>query len=310
MVNKLSLEKVGVKGEKREGVAYVADYSKKMSEKTGKTHIAGILKNKTDIMSFKVWQEKIPEFEAAVENSRIVNFTGILDDFGGTISITLSNADAYEGPFGIADFVEGLDETKLECEFWELITNNCDKETTEILKLLFSTPYVKERFFKEFAGKVMHDALPGGLANHTIKMMKLFLAVTNLYDFWDENKSLMIAAIALHDVGKIYELNDGSYTKNSFITHIDECLEQLLYPNKKEIIALKGEDFYNYLKNAVKGHMNQFESLANTVYAMAIHMIDNLEAWLTKASHSAKFEFTELANGDKVIGKGADTLYI
>jgi 23S rRNA maturation-related 3'-5' exoribonuclease YhaM len=306
MIKKINLDAIlasNTKGEKHEGVGYILSFTKKVSEGTGKQFITFNLCDNGTICSGKVWQENIEAFEKATQNSKIINLSGTVDTFGGTSSIVVTSCSEYIGPFTIVDFVKGYDEDELKKEFWGLVETNTSTKAQNCLKAIFEEPIVKERFFKEFAGKAMHDAKPGGLANHTIKMMELFITGMKRHDFWKKNVDLIMMGIAVHDIGKVREMTNGSYNKNSFITHIQHGCEILTH-YKDIIVENFGEDFYAFLESIIVGHHDEFETKARTIYALIVHMLDNLEAKLTGFAEAIEGNnYSTSENGDAVLNR-------
>ena len=90
----------------------------------------------------------------------------------------------------------------------------------------------------------------------------------------------MVISLALHDVGKIYEMHDGVYQKYSFLTHRGLGLEHLLQ-YKKLIVDLYDEEFFYMICSVLLQHHGEYGENPRTVYAMIVHMIDDLEAQLT-----------------------------
>lgn len=62
-----------------------------------------------------------------------------------------------------------------------------------------------EAFFKSPAAKTNHHAFVGGLAYHTLSILRLAQAVCSLYP--DINRSLLYAGATIHDLGKTIELS-------------------------------------------------------------------------------------------------------
>jgi 23S rRNA maturation-related 3'-5' exoribonuclease YhaM len=311
MIKKINLDAIlasNTKGEKHEGVGYVLSYTKKVSEGNGKQFITFNLCDNGTVCSGKVWQENVEAFEKATQNSKIINISGTVDTFGGTSSIVVTSCSEYIGPFTIVDFVKGIDENELETRFWNFIKDNASTNVETCLRKIFEEPIVKERYFKEFAGKMMHDALPGGLANHVLKMLDIFKTLSTNIPFWKQNSDLMIMGIALHDIGKIEEMTNGSYNKNSFLTHIYRGIA-LLEKYKELIVSEFSLDFYEKLISILIGHHDEYETKARTIYAMIVYMIDNLDAKSTGFAEDYEANnFTTSDNGDQIFKR--DNLWI
>ena len=90
----------------------------------------------------------------------------------------------------------------------------------------------------------------------------------------------MVIGIALHDIGKIFEMRNGTYQKFSFLTHRGLGFEYLS-DYKKIITDLYDEEFYYMVCSVLLQHHGECGENPRTLYAMLVHKIDDLEAVLT-----------------------------
>lgn len=141
---------------------------------------------------------------------------------------------------------------------------------------------VSKRIVREYAAYSHHDNCPSGLLAHTVKCIKIYNGIKATYAFLKDEitNDLMVISITLHDIGKIYEMHDGIYQEYSFITHRGLGLEHLM-PYKKMIVGLYSEEFYYMICSVILQHHGEYGEYPRTVYAMIVHMIDDLEAQLT-----------------------------
>ena len=173
----------------------------------------------------------------------------------------------------------GYDRCKLEDEFYKFLSQSGPNVEQLVNKIIVGD--VKERFFSEFAAKRKHDACVGGLANHTIKMLRLAKTmIANDERLLPFNDIIYIGVIC-HDLGKIRELYMGNYVKNSFISHREHGCE-MMYEIKEEIMDLFGEDFFYHLLSVIRGHHHVYDEKAKTVYAYIVHLIDMIDAQVTE----------------------------
>ncbi len=115
-----------------------------------------------------------------------------------------------------------------------------------IKMILDETIFKYNEYFLYPAAKAIHHAHIGGLATHSLNMLKLAEVYINLYDL---NYDIIIAGCLLHDFGKIYELTDYGLNyslEGNLLGHIAICYEMvsnvardLNINQEKEIIALK-----------------------------------------------------------------------
>lgn len=141
---------------------------------------------------------------------------------------------------------------------------------------------VYERITKEYAAAVHHDSCPTGLLAHMTKCIRLYNGVKGAYAFLKDEKTndLMVISLALHDLGKIYEMYDGVYMNTSYVTHRALGYEHLTY-HKSIITELYGIEFFYMLASVLLQHHGEYGEAPKTVYALLAHLIDNMEAQLT-----------------------------
>jgi 3'-5' exoribonuclease len=183
---------------------------------------------------------------------------------------------------------------------WQFILETIGKVSDPRLRALCDA-FVKEfseRFRRTAAARRNHHARRGGLVEHTAQMMRLGLAIAQLYP--QLNVDLLIAGILFHDSGKLWE---NHYPETGFVMDYDERGElvghisiglELVNSLWRKIFADNGDAWKNltppsedvrlhllHLIGAHHGEM-QFGSPVNpkTPEAMALHYIDNLDARL------------------------------
>jgi 3'-5' exoribonuclease len=112
---------------------------------------------------------------------------------------------------------------------------------------------------------------------------------------------MLILGINLHDIGKIKEMKDGDYRKNSFVTHREFGVE-LLYANRALITEKFDDDFFYRLISIIRGHHDEYEEKAKTVYAYIVHLIDMLDSQVTHILDVVEGEgLKEDSSGDKFV---------
>lgn len=284
-------------------------------------YIAGIMTDKETEVSFKVWDSTLVEYLKSAITAGFVptlaTIQGTVGTYNGKLDYTLSSATLNGHPIpgmGItaADFMPSLPCDALWAEFCGFINNNLSAPWITMLTTVMATSAdffthglkigrstLNELMMTAYAATRYHDNIRGGLLNHTLKMLKTAAVLTSQPDtLWSRNKDLLYAGIILHDVGKIQEIADGSYSKNSFVSHRVMGVEYLA-ANKEAIVDTVGIDNYYRLLSIVIGHHDQFGTPADTVWAYAIHLIDNLDAFTTGVDDMVKKgELSVASNGD------------
>jgi len=136
-----------------------------------------------------------------------------------------------------------LNEIRLSIESY---LNQIENKT---LKDVTTAVYEKHesKYYLHPAATKFHHAYIGGLAYHTLTMLKLVDAMLMVYDYL--NKDLLYASTILHDISKIDEISgvDGEYTTEGLLLghlvmasiEIDKAATTLGLDNTEEVLLLK-----------------------------------------------------------------------
>jgi 3'-5' exoribonuclease len=183
---------------------------------------------------------------------------------------------------------------------WQFILETIAKIADPRLHAL-GEAFVKEfgeRFRRTAAARKNHHARRGGLVEHTAQMMRVALAIAQLYP--QLNVDLLIAGILFHDSGKLWE---NHFPETGFVMDYDERGElvghisiglELVNTLWRKIstdnsdtwknLTPSSEDVRLHLLHLIGAHHGeqQFGSPVDpkTPEAMALHYIDNLDARL------------------------------
>lgn len=191
--------------------------------KNGKQFIAFTFQDKSGQMDGKYWDASNEDVEKFIAGT-VVQVSGKRELYQGNPQVrlyklrltTLGEPDRPEqfiesAPMKKEDMVEEINQTLFE------ITNaNWNRIVRHLL-----TKYQKE-YFESPAAKRFHHAFHGGLAYHTLSMLRL--AKTVVHQYPNINQSLLYAGVIIHDLGKVIELTgpvSTEYTlEGNLIGHI------------------------------------------------------------------------------------------
>ena len=101
-------------------------------------------------------------------------------------------------------------------EMWEelqqvILKHVNDEFLLELLNMLFADETIVQKFLTAPAAKLIHHNYLGGLLEHTLEVIDLCLKIAELYP--DKiSVPLLITGAVLHDVGKIEEYDQDSFT--------------------------------------------------------------------------------------------------
>ncbi|MCT3599819.1 3'-5' exoribonuclease YhaM family protein [Lactobacillus amylovorus] len=158
------------------------------------------------------------------------------------------------------------------------------------------------RFFDYPAGKSNHHAVRGGLAFHTLSMLKDAKGLADNYE--QINRSLLYAGCILHDMGKVLELTGQAATQytteGNLVGHLVLIDEQIMLAAQDLKIDLESEDLL-LLRHMVLSHHGRLEygspKLPALLEAEILHRIDDMDAMVYAVTnalqHTGKGTFTE-----------------
>ena len=288
----LTMELLNAKTDKDyiEGYCLVQSY-KIDKTKNGDDYINGTLMAKGSI-PFKAWNNSsaFPEFKNYNYNGQVVSVVGTVNVYNGQKSIIVSNVTAINDIKAETFLEDKYDITYYTSVLHKLIEKYCTANGVELVnKVLFNNTEVFERFKMEFAASSHHDNCKGGLIAHTVKVVNAMAYIINMYPDLvkgkddaetSKNIDLLIIGSALHDIGKIDEMNFGGYTEISRVTHRFLGIEHIM-EFKSWIIETFGNIWYYNLVSVFLQHHNEFDDKARTVWAYLIHKADLLDSEMT-----------------------------
>lgn len=164
------------------------------------------------------------------------------------------------------------------------------------------------------AAKTIHHAYRGGLLEHVVSMLELASMVATHYPELD--RDLLLVGVLFHDLGKLLEIgampaNDYT-TEGQLVGHVvmgrdllrERCAAVPDFPKDDEV----------RLEHLVLAHQGRLEYGSpvepRTAEAVALHMIDNLDAKLAQlrqaARHQSGFQYMRGIGRWMYLGSGKD----
>lgn len=215
---------------------------------------------------------------------KVVNIKGIKETYNGSDQIKIVDIKLLpEGSYDVKDFTVGSPLSTNEAEeiinsfVFDIINPNLNRIVRELLNKH------KKEFYDYPAAKVNHHDFAGGLAFHTIGILRLAKSVASLYDGIDV--SMLYAGAILHDLGKTIELSGPIGTEYTFegklIGHISLIDEEIVQTSTDLGINLHDNDLV-LLRHTVLAHHGLLEYGSPvrpmTLEAQILHNLDELDA--------------------------------
>ncbi len=265
----------------------------------GNPYLRLTLEDRTGTIEAFVWDDA-ERLNAEVAPGDVVEVSGRPKVHRGTPQVQVLWArrltDEERAQVDPADLREGLDRDARDRN-WTAIRELVDELENEplrgLLRGFIDDPTFRRRFSDARAAKAFHHAYDGGLAEHTLTLMRLARAVAALYP-GRIDRDLLVAGAFLHDVAKVAEFDPdtGEYTDaGRLVGHITLGVRML----DERIAGLPGfpEALRLQLAHLILAHHERAEwgspVRPQTVEAIALHFLDNLDAkvngawaWLEK----------------------------
>lgn len=218
--------------------------------RNGKNYLALVFQDTSGEISANLW-DSTPQHKEEFTEGRVVFLKGKREEYKGSPQLRIdsirlatdsepNNSELYveRAPMKKDEMVEIINKAVLQ------IT------VPEINRIVRHILNKYQKLFMEFpAAKTNHHAFHGGLAYHTVTMLKIAQSLTEIYP--NLNRSLLYGGIILHDIGKVMELTGPTATQytleGNLIGHIilinDEitkaCVDLSIDENDEDVILLK-----------------------------------------------------------------------
>lgn len=275
--------------------------------KNGSKFISFVFCDKSGEITAKFWnasEKDIHDFQAG----RVVHLSGKRENYQNNpqVKIFSMRLPHESEPHDSLAFVPQAPEDQhvMEKEFNEFFKQIKNPAWSKIVHYLIQKHH--EQFFTYPAAKKNHHAFAGGLAYHTLSILRLAKAVTDEYSF--VNRSLLYAGAMLHDLGKTIELSGPIATQytleGNLIGHIVLIDEEIV-----KACNILGIDFHSeemiLLRHMILSHHGLLEYGSpvqpHVMEAEILHHLDNLDATIQMMKgaleHTDKSEFSEMIFG-------------
>jgi 3'-5' exoribonuclease len=261
------------------------------ANRSGNLYLQLRLADRTGSLTAMMWNAN-DRVSQSFESGDYVRVQGASQFYNGQMQLILTKVNSVD-PATIheSDFVV-LGPAEVE----QLLSNMSDRlrqvedvHLRSLAEAFLVDEILVERFLKAPAGIKNHHAYQGGLLQHVVSLMGVADRVADQYPRL--NRDLLLLGVLFHDLGKVEELSydkDMSYTTaGQLLGHVVQGVE-LLEKKLRQAEELSGEPFpdslSNHLKHLILSHHGEYEygspKLPMTPEAMALHLIDNLDAKL------------------------------
>ncbi|MQS75566.1 HD domain-containing protein [Lactobacillus halodurans] len=270
--------------------------------KNGKNFLSLVFEDKSGQIPGKYWDASEEDAEH-YHVGAVVQLEGRRDLYQGKPQVNITRLGVLDPKtVDMSQFVQTapMKRKDMEAEFDDVFLQITNGSWNRIVRYLFKKYH--DRFFTSAAAKTNHHDFQGGLAYHTLSMVRM---AENIADQYPQiNRALLIAGACLHDFGKIIELTgslDIEYTfEGNMLGHIMIVDEEIVKAASALDISLESEDMI-LLRHMILSHHGLLEygspERPKLLEAEVLHNIDMMDAsinMITKAlDKTEKGKFSE-----------------
>lgn len=279
----LDLDEAKERSKRSVGAVYIRNKPQIRSGKKN-DYMVGRFTNKDQEVDFKIWEEHI--YRPVVEHGTGIYQAEVVgSEYNNQVYLTVTRIEVQKDEsINKEDFLSSVPMEKIQT-LWKDARQNLSRlgvqdKTWMLIDKMTDNKIIKDRFWVEGAATNHHDNLIGGLANHSIKMLRILATLVENDKRLVKHIDLLTVGTLLHDVGKVFEYDNLEMGKYWYANHRARGLEYIA-EFRDEIISTFDERFYRQLQSIIIGHHGDYGDRPTTVAAAIVHYIDTLESQVT-----------------------------
>jgi 3'-5' exoribonuclease len=281
-------------GQHVDGMIFGIANATKRSDKNNNPYYDIKLQDNSGMIKGKIWSDVIPAIPQELLNpGKVVRVTGEVGSYRDQLQFTVQEmSEATDMEYELSDLQNAskIKPKEAQKRVEGYLKKISDKELKKLVES-FLNEY-SDKYYLASAAKVNHHQFVGGLVEHTLEMLDIAWSIKDYYSNADYD--IVTAAILLHDMGKVWELERQGFATmysipGKLVGHIVMVIEKLNqfvienYTNYEEILDSKQ---YLLLKHAVLAHHGKMEYgspvIPLTIEAEIVSKSDDL-SWSTRA---------------------------
>lgn len=264
--------------------AFIVSRKELRKTKAGAPYLALELADKSGKVDARLW-DGVSRYKDAFAEKDYVAVSGRTEKYRDQLQVVVNSLRRCgDEEVDASDFlrVVGTDRVELEGELRQALDEVRGTHLRALLQSFLDDQDFMRRFTTAPAAKNYHHPYLGGLLEHTASTVRICRMICDLYP--DVDRDLLITAAALHDIGKIRELD---YDRTIDYSDAGRFLGHLLLSDemiRERIAAQPGfpPDLAMRLRHAVLSHHGELEwgspKRPKTLEAIVLHHVDNLDA--------------------------------
>src|SRR5688572_20682868 len=273
---------------------YVVSGKQFSATQTNKHFIKAFVSDRTCQVTARMWNATRDVFNAMPE-SGFVRLRGRVENYQNNLQIIIEQMwAAKDGTFEVDDLMpHTVKDIDTMCQrVFEICQSVQNRHLNALLQTYLDDEELMNNMCKAPAAMSFHHAYIGGLLEHTLNAMEVADAIVPFYP--KLNRDLVIAGIFLHDLAKTWELtyacafgySDGGH----LVGHIVKSamwVEHKAKDAEKTLGEKIPQNLIDVMQHIILSHHDRPEfgspKVPATPEAIAVHMIENMDAKLTMA---------------------------
>ena len=187
---------------------FVVKSSRLAETRAGKPYLVLEVADKSGEIGGPVWNDA-ERYAALCQVGAFIRLKGKTQSYRDKLQLSIEIIQSVDkSEISLADFVAStrFDIDEMAAEVQKVITTVENKWIRKLLKVFFQKGKIWDQFQSAPAAKALHHAYIGGLMEHCLSMAKLADMLADHYDQVD--RSLLMAGVFFHDIGKLQELSE------------------------------------------------------------------------------------------------------
>ncbi len=249
---------------------------------SGAPYLSLILQDNSKSIDAKMWDVK-SEIEKLLSAGKVFNFELEINMYRNNLQAKVIKVfPLSQSDINMLDYVSAspIPKDVLRSNIGDGVNQIKNDNISRIVTAMLNY-YDNDIYTYPAASKIHHNFI-GGLATHTSGMIKLAMAIAEIYP--TVNKDYLLAGVILHDLGKIEEFVSPFVTEYStagkLLGHISIMDARLLEIGKE--LKLEDSEELLVLRHMILSHHGQYEYgspiLPETLEAELLTYIDNIDA--------------------------------
>ncbi|MBQ2509386.1 MAG: HD domain-containing protein [Erysipelotrichaceae bacterium] len=249
---------------------------------SGSPYLTLVLQDSSKAIDAKLWDVK-PELEKQLEVGKVYDFDLEIIKYKNNLQAkVLKVLPIPQADIDMEEYVfrSPVSKDSLRAAIQEGISLIDNENVAKIVSGALNY-YANDVYDYPAAAKIHHNFI-GGLATHTAGMLKVAMALCNIYP--SVNRDYLLAGVILHDLGKIEELSSPVVTEyttaGKLLGHISIMDARLLQIGKD--LGLEDSEELLLLRHMILSHHGQYEYGSpirpETLEAELLNLIDNIDA--------------------------------